>query len=171
MPGTTLTIRTNAPAQVHEGDSVTIVVKEANTGEGTITNVHVDGTGPCASNWVAAANKNNAAGAFSGSLAPGESVNFTCSFNAGAADFSWSADGKGTDALGHAVPATGEHQSGSVDVVSPATALTTKTAPPAMVHAGDPITIVVNEKNTGDGALTNVHVVAGGDCPSFTPAS
>jgi uncharacterized repeat protein (TIGR01451 family) len=171
MPATTLTIVTNAPAQVHQGDPISIVVKEANTGEGTITNVHVDGTGPCASNWVAAANKNNASGAFSGSLAPGESVNFTCSFNAGAADFSWSADGKGADALGHAVPATGEHQAGSVDVVSPATALTIKTAPPAMVHAGDPITIVVNEKNTGDGTLTNVHVVAGGDCPAFTPAS
>ena len=163
QPATTLTIKQDAPAQVHEGDSVTIVVTEANSGEGTITNVHVDGTGACAGLWTAP-------GGFSGSLAEGASADFTCTFSAPAADFSWGADGKGTDALDGAVPATNEHADGSVDVVSPATSLTLVSAPDK-VHAGDTITVVVNEKNTGDGTLTNVHVEAGGDCAAFTPAS
>ncbi|TMG24206.1 MAG: hypothetical protein E6H96_07285, partial [Chloroflexi bacterium] len=170
MPATTLTIQTNAPAQVHAGDSVSIVVREKNTGEGTITNVHVDGTGACLSLWTASATKVGGA-AFSGSLAHNEEVDFTCSFLAPASDFSWTADGKGTDALGHAVPATGEHQSGSVDVVSPSTALTLKSVSATKIHAGDSVTIVVTEKNTGDGTLSNVHVVAGGDCAAFTPAN
>jgi uncharacterized repeat protein (TIGR01451 family) len=163
QPATKLTISQDAPLQVHAGDQVTIVVNEKNDGEGTITNVHVDGTGPCASNWVAP-------GGFNGSLAPGASVDFTCAFLAPAADFSWTADGKGTDALGHAVPATNEHAAGSVDVVLPSTLLTLVSAPDK-VHAGDTITIVVNEKNTGDGPLSNVHVVAGGACAAFTPAN
>jgi len=163
QPATTLTINQDAPAQVHEGDSVTIIVNEANSGEGTLTDVHVDGTGACASLWTAPA-------AFSGSLAEGASVDFTCTFNAPADDFAWGADGKGTDALDGAVPSTNEHADGSVDVVSPATSLTLVSAPDK-VHAGDTITIVVNEKNTGDGTLTNVHVEAGGDCAAFTPAS
>src|SRR4029077_9019235 len=80
QPATFLTISQNAPAQVHAGDSVTIIVNEKNAGEGTITGVHVDGTGACAGLWTAP-------GAFSGSLAPGASVNFTCSFAAPAGDF------------------------------------------------------------------------------------
>ncbi len=170
MPATTLTIAQDTPAQFHAGDPITIIVTEANTGEGTISDVHVDGTGPCLNNWEPALGKNAGKGSFSGTLLTGESVNFTCSFTAGAVDFAWTADGKGTDALGHAVPATGEHQAGSAAVVSPATSLTRVSAPDK-VHAGDTITVVVNEKNTGNGSLTNVHVVAGGDCPSFTPAS
>ena len=81
---------------------MTIIVNEKD-GEGTITSVHVDGTGPCASNWVADSTKQGG-GAFSGSLAPGEFVNFTCTIVHPANDFTWAADGKGTDALGHAVP-------------------------------------------------------------------
>ena len=169
QPATKLTISQDAPPQVHAGDSVTIIVNEKNDGEGDITSVHVDGTGPCAGNWVASSTKVGG-GAFSGSLAPGESVNFTCTFSAPANDFSWSADGKGADALGHAVPGTNEHQAGSVDVVSPSTQLTTQSAP-TKVEAGATVTVVVRETNTGDGTLTNVHVVAGGDCPSFSPAS
>ncbi len=170
QPATKLTISQNAPAQVHAGDSVTIIVNEKNDGEGTITGVQVAGSGACAGNsWAASSTKVGGA-AFTGSLAPGESVNFTCSFNAPASDFAWTADGQGTDALGHAVPTTNEHAQGSVDVVSPSTSLTLQSAP-LKVHAGDTITVVVRETNTGDGPLTNVHVVAGGDCAAFTPAS
>ena len=163
QPATVLSIVQNAPAQVHAGDSVTIIVNEKNTGEGTITGVHVDGTGACAGNWVPSAG-------FSGTLAPNASVNFTCSFTAPAGDFSWTADGKGTDLLSHAVPATNEHQAGSVAVVIPSTLLTLVSAP-TIVHAGDTITVIVRETNTGNGPLSNVHVVAGGDCASFTPAN
>jgi uncharacterized repeat protein (TIGR01451 family) len=169
QPATTLTVSQAAPAQVHEGDSVTIIVNEANSGEGTITNVQVDGLGECLGNWDASATKVGG-GAFSGSLDEGESVDFTCTFSAPADDFTWAADGKGTDALAGAVPATNEHADGSVDVVSPATSLTLVSAPDK-VHAGDTITVVVNEKNTGDGTLTDVHVEAGGDCAAFIPAS
>ncbi|MBI2776110.1 MAG: DUF11 domain-containing protein, partial [Chloroflexi bacterium] len=169
QPATKLTIVQNASPQVHAGDSVTIIVNEKNDGEGTITAVRVDGTGPCASNWVASATKVGGA-TFSGSLNPGESVTFTCTFLAPANDFAWTADGKGTDALANAVPSTNEHQEGTVDVVSPSTMLTIKSAP-AKVHAGDTVTIVVTEKNTGDGPLTNVNVVGGGACASFAPAN
>jgi uncharacterized repeat protein (TIGR01451 family) len=163
QPATLLTISQNAPVQVHAGDSVTIIVNEKNDGEGTISGVHVDGTGACAGLWTAP-------GGFSGSLAPGASVNFTCTFPAPASDFVWGADGKGTDALGHAVPTTNEHAQGSVDVVSPSTSLTLQSAP-LKVHAGDTITVVVRETNTGDGPLSNVNVVAGGDCAAFSPAN
>lgn len=163
QPATLLTISQNAPVQVHAGDSVTIIVNEKNDGEGTISGVHVDGTGACAGLWTAP-------GAVSGSLAPGASVNFTCTFLAPASDFAWSADGKGTDALKNAVPATNEHVQGSVDVVSPSTSLTIQSAP-VKVHAGDTVTVVVRETNTGDGPLTSVHVVAGGACAAFSPAS
>jgi len=170
QPATTLSVKTDAPAEFHAGDAIAIVVTEANSGEGTITNVHVDGTGSCLSGWVAAATKNAGAGAFGGSLAEGESVDFTCSFTASDSDLSWTADGKGTDALDHAVPADGEHQQGTAKVVSPATSLTMVSSPDT-VHAGDAVTVVVNERNTGNGTLTNVHVEAGGDCASFSPAS
>ncbi|MEO7663957.1 MAG: SpaA isopeptide-forming pilin-related protein, partial [Candidatus Limnocylindrales bacterium] len=168
-PATTLSLQQDAAAQVHEGDLVTIVVRETNTGEGRITDVHVDGTGQCLGDWTASATKVGGS-AFDGWLSETEAVDFTCSFNAPAADFAWGADGKGTDALGNAVPAAGEHQDGSVDVVSPATMLTLQSAS-TKIQAGDTATIVVRETNTGDGPLTNVHVVAGGDCTAFTPAN
>ena len=128
-PATKLTIVQNAPAGVHAGDSITIIVNEKNDGEGTISNVTVTGVNSCA-NWTPAAG-------FSGSLAPGDSVQFSCTFNAPADDFKWEADGHGTDALGDPVPAAGEHVEGNVDVVKPATELTLKGTVPAKVQAGD----------------------------------
>ena len=78
---TSLSVKTAAPAKVHAGDPITIVVTEANTGDDALSSVHVDGGGSCAT-WVAATNKNDGDGTFIGALATGESVDFTCSFNA-----------------------------------------------------------------------------------------
>ncbi len=162
MPATTLTVKTPPPAAVHAGDPITIVVTEKNSGEGTISAVTVTGINSCAL-WTAAG--------FDGDLAPNESVDFSCSFNAPANDFAWSADGHGTDALNHPVPAAGEHVEGTVDIVKPATELTLVGTVPATVHAGDSVTITVNEKNTGDGPLHGVSVVSeGGICSTWTPA-
>ena len=63
------------------------------------------------------------------------------------------------------VPSAGEHVQGNVDVVKPSTELTLKSTVPAKVRAGDPVSIVVTEKNTGDGPLHDVTVVTeGGIC-------
>jgi hypothetical protein len=70
-------------------------------------------------------------------LAAGASVDFTCTFNAPANgdDVDWSALGQGKDSLDAAAPDTGEHQSGHIAVIKPATSLSVKTAAPAKVHA------------------------------------
>ena len=81
----------------------------------TITAVTVTGVNSCA-NWTPEAG-------FDGSLAPDESVDFSCTFTVPANDFTWEADGNGTDALGDPVPFAGEHVEGTVDVVKPATVL------------------------------------------------
>lgn len=169
-PSTELTL-VSAPTKVHAGDSVTIVVKEKNTGDHTISDVTVSGTGSCDS-WTAAASKNDAAGAFSGSLAAGESVNFSCTFNAPSdgSDISWTALGHGTDGLGGAVPAAGEDEAGSIEVIQPATTLSTVTAP-TEITAGDPVTLVVREANTGDSTLTSVNVTGTGSCATWTAAA
>ena len=78
---------------------------EANTGDDALSSVHVDGGGACAT-WVAASDKNDGKGLFIGALGAGESVDFTCSFNAPAdgTDVTWSADGKAADSLGGPAP-------------------------------------------------------------------
>ncbi|HEU4672122.1 MAG TPA: SpaA isopeptide-forming pilin-related protein, partial [Candidatus Limnocylindrales bacterium] len=169
-PATELTL-VSAPSKVHAGDSVTIVVKETNTGDGAISDVSVTGTGSCAS-WTAAANKNGGAGAFSGSLDAGQSVNFSCTFTAPAdgSDISWTALGHGTDGLGGVVPADGEDEAGTIEVIKPATELTIVSAP-TQLDAGDEVTLVVRETNTGDSTLTGVSVTGTGSCPTWTAAA
>jgi fimbrial isopeptide formation D2 family protein/uncharacterized repeat protein (TIGR01451 family) len=164
-PATTLTLGTpNPPAQVHAGDSITIVVVETNTGDSTLTGVNVTGaaTGGHCATFTAAANKNapDAAEAFSGTLEPGESVNFTCTFTAGTADITWSALGHGTDELGAAVPTTNEDEAGAIEVLNPATTLELVSEGPDPVLEHGSVTIVVKETNTGDSTLTDVHVTA-----------
>ena len=69
---------------------------------------------------------------------PHKSVDFTCSFPAPADNsFSWSALGHGTDEKGDAAPATNEDESGTYDILMPATKLTVVQDAPAKVHAGD----------------------------------
>ena len=83
----------------------------------------------------------------------------------------WRATGHGTDANGHDAPATGETVNGAIDVIHPATSLTPDPVNPTKVDAGDPVTIKVTEKNTGDDPLT-ASVVAGRHLRRlFSPAS
>jgi len=167
-PATTLTTVSQTPNPIHVGQSATIVVKEANTGNVTITGVNVTGTG--CTTWTAATNLNapDAATLFTGSLGAGQSVNFTCTFSP-TTTTGWTALGHGTF-NGTAVPADNETQSGSVTVIHPATTLT-KVSAPTTVHAGDSVTIVVKEANTGDDTLSAVTVSGTGSCASYTAAS
>src|SRR5258705_12758186 len=80
----------------------------------------------------------------------------------------WFADGHGLDSGNVAVPAAGEHAAGSVTGLAPATTLVLQNAPPASVHVGDLVTIIVRETNTGNDALHAVNVTGGGYCASFT---
>jgi hypothetical protein len=155
LAATTLTLK-SAPTKVESGDTVTVVVTETNTGTDPLTAVSVSGGGKCASFTGGAT-----------TLAAGASTDFTCTFTATAGDNAWSADGHGTDSLGNAVSATGEHAEGSVFGIHAATTLTLKSAP-ASVVLGATATVVVTETNTGNDPLTAVSVSGGGKCASFT---
>ena len=174
-PATSLSVKTAAPAKVHAGDPITIVVTEANTGDDALSSVHVDGGGSCAT-WVAAADKNDGKGLFIGALGAGESVDFTCSFNAPAdgTDVTWSADGKATDSLGGPAPAAGEHQDGAIVVIKPATTLTLVSEVPDPILEGGTTVITVRETNTGDDTLSGVDVVnldGSSDCPDWVASA
>jgi uncharacterized repeat protein (TIGR01451 family) len=165
-PATTLTL-VSGPTMVEHGTQVTITVVETNTGDDTLTGVSVSGTNSCSS-WTAAANKNGGAGAFNGSLAPGESVNFSCTFTVGTTDVSWSALGHGTDSLQATAPAANEDEAGTINVINPATVLTLVSMNPNPVVAHGSATITVRETNSGDSTLTNV-TVTGSPCATWTP--
>ena len=64
----------------------------------------------------------------------GESVDFTCSFTGGAASFSWSATGSGTDELDSPASLDGETVTGRYTVIHPATTLSV--VMPALVVLG-----------------------------------
>src|SRR5262249_37590432 len=153
----------NPPANVHAGDSVTVIVMETNSGDDPLSNVSVTGTPASCATWTAV-------GAFNGTLAPAASQDFTCPFTAGGAGTttSWTAAGQGTDSLGAPVPRTGEHEEGTVHSINPKTNLTVVGTPPSVVTKGNSVTITVHEANTGDDALTNVSVT-GSPCPTWTP--
>ncbi len=83
---------------------VTLTINEKNTGDDPITAVHVTGGSTGASpncTWVPV-------GTFDGSLDPGESQDFTCTFTVGTDPISWDAHGQGLDSLGNPVPRFGE---------------------------------------------------------------
>jgi uncharacterized repeat protein (TIGR01451 family) len=163
-PATELTLKSQTPSAttpIYATTSVTIVVTEKNTGNDTLTGVSVTGSG--CTTWTAV-------GTFSGTLAPGASQDFTCTYTPGLAGTGWSALGHGTDSLGVAVPATGETVSGTVIVIAPATTLTLKSQTPSAttpIYAGTSVTIVVTETNTGVGDLHGVSVTGSG-CTTWT---
>ncbi len=83
---------------------VTLTINEKNTGDDPITAVHVTGGSTGASpncTWVPV-------GTFDGSLDPGESQDYTCTFTVGNDPISWDAHGQGLDSLGNPVPRFGE---------------------------------------------------------------
>ncbi len=168
---TTLVAKSALPpdaSSIEPSTPISLAVTETNTGESVLTGVNVTGVNSCA-HWTPAANKNGGAGAFSGTLSPGESVDFTCAFTGGSTSFAWSATGRGTDETGTAASLTGETVNGSYVVIHPATTLTVVTPAPDQVHQGDSITILVNERNSGDGAISDVSVSGTNSCATWTP--
>jgi len=113
------TVSQSLSGTVVPGTEITIVVRETNTGDDTLTNVFVDGTGCII--WTPAS---------VASLAPGAFADFTCKFSP-TADTNWTATGHGTDSSGAPVPAAGEFTSGNVDTITPATTLTFVSQTPA----------------------------------------
>ena len=104
-PATTLTVVGAAVTKVKTGDIVTIRLNEKNTGDDPITDVHLTGgsTGGATNcTWVPMDTP------FDGTLAPGESEDFGCTFTVGTAQVSWDAHGQGIDSLGNPVPRFGE---------------------------------------------------------------
>jgi hypothetical protein len=161
-PATTLTFKSQSPSgDVEAGTPVTITVTETNTGGDPLTAVSVTGSpSPSCATWTAPAG-------FNGSLAAGASADFTCTFTAAGGTNSWSALGHGTDSLLNPVPATGESASGSFNGVVASTSLTfVSQVPSGDVEAGTSVTITVNEKNTGNGAITGVSVT-GAPCATW----
>ena len=66
------------------------------------------------------------------------------------------ADGQGTDSLGCPVPTTGEHQAGALDVINPATGLSTSAARRRSSPRAPSWTVTVRETNSGTDPLSNV---------------
>jgi hypothetical protein len=162
-PSTTLVLQSSTPADgsnAEAGGTATIVVRETNTGNVTITNVSVTGGGKCTSFTGGAT-----------TLAPGAFADFTCTFTIAGGTNSWTADGNGTDTLGNPVPSTGEHAQGSLFGVIASTTLVLQSSTPAdgsNVEAVGTATIVVRETNTGNSTITSVSVTGGGKCATFT---
>jgi hypothetical protein len=107
-PGTILSLTTTVPTAVESGSTVTIGVRETNTGSGTLTNVFVSGGGACSGNVSPSTSTTLAAGAYQ---------DYTCTFTAVTGANAWSLSGHGTDELNNPVPTgngTPEYQSGSV---------------------------------------------------------
>ncbi|HEX9713283.1 MAG TPA: hypothetical protein VGB52_12150 [Actinomycetota bacterium] len=180
LPGTELSLDSTDPdpAVVHEGDTIDFTVTETNDGFFTLTNVHltVSHGGSCDPASIA-------------SLAPGASQSFDCSVTAGAADFTIEVLGHGTHdgedvtwCSDPSDPPTGvfcdqdERVLIPVDVIHPGTTLSLNAGATddLTIHEGDSVTIAIDETNTGDVTLTNVHITtdpALGECESITPAS
>ncbi len=154
IPATTLTTVSQTPANpVVPGTPVTIVVRETNTGNDTLTNVNVTGTG--CTTWTPAS---------VASLAPGAFADFTCTFSP-TQDTAWTADGHGTDSSGAPVPANGEHTSGNVDVNDTTSATSAQNWLP-----NDSATITSAGGTALNGTLT-IQLYTGGTCATGSEVS
>ncbi len=108
-PATVLITKTVDPGtSVLSGTTVTLTVKETNTGDSAIMNVNVTGTG--CTTWLPAS---------VASLGVGSSADFTCTLTNVTAMTNWTATGHGTDLSGAAVPLTNETTGGTITVTAP----------------------------------------------------
>lgn len=183
-PGTTLALQSSTPAApiiVHEGDPVTLVFRETNSGNVQLTNVHISIFQDGSPSTICIPSPGSV------TLNPGQFQDFTCSIaDVGANDTTITAVGHGLDPLGRDVTdctglsdTTGlvcdarERVSVPIDVVHPSTTLALQSSTPAVltVAPGDQVTLVFRETNDGDTTLTNVHVTTNYALCSPTPTN
>ncbi|WP_290050745.1 DUF7507 domain-containing protein [Amycolatopsis solani] len=141
VPELQVALRATQP-KAHVGEPVTFAVAVTNPGGVPATGVQVtaDAVPACAKPI--------------GTLAPGQTVSYTCTGPAPADDFTASAKATGTSALGDAVEGVA---AAHVDVLHPALGLT-KTPDRPAYRAGDTATFTIKAVNTGDTGLSGLQV-------------
>ncbi|EOD70016.1 DUF7507 domain-containing protein [Amycolatopsis vancoresmycina] len=141
VPEVRIAIRATQP-RAHAGEPVTFAVVVTNPGRVPAADVRVtdDAVPACAKPL--------------GTLAPGQTVTYTCTGTAPPDDFTNTAQATGTSALGdHLNGVAAAH----VDVVHPALGLT-KTADRPAYRAGEAATFTIKATNTGDTGLGDLRV-------------
>jgi uncharacterized repeat protein (TIGR01451 family) len=137
--------------QVRSGRNAMFTITVKNTGNVPLTNVAVtDEAAPDCARVV-------------GNLAPGQSVEYTCSLKDVTGDFTNSATATGTPPVGDDVSDTDK---ASVDVINPAIAVE-KSPETQQARNGDDVTFTIAVTNTGDVVLTNVVVTDSHCTPIF----
>ncbi|MFE0020109.1 hypothetical protein [Amycolatopsis sp. NPDC059021] len=139
-PAIGITKKADKPAY-RAGDTVTFTVTVTNTGDVPLTSVNV--ADPKAA---------SCARTLPGTLAPGASQTFTCTAKAPIADGVNTATVTGTDPLGKVVNASAD---APAPTIAPAIEVT-KSANPAVIHAGEQVTWTITVRNTGDSPLDPV---------------
>ncbi|WP_410609027.1 hypothetical protein [Amycolatopsis sp. lyj-109] len=141
VPELQIAVRATQP-KVHAGEPVTFAVAVTNPGAVPASGVEVaDSAVPeCAKPL--------------GTLAPRQTVSYTCTGTAPADDFTNTAKATGTSALGDALDGVA---SAHIDVLHPALGMT-KTADRPAYRAGDVATFTIKVTNTGDTGLSGLQV-------------
>nr|WP_206784399.1 DUF11 domain-containing protein [Amycolatopsis sp. MtRt-6] len=141
VPELQIAVRPNQP-KVHAGEPVTFAVVVTNPGDVPAAGVEVaDPAVPeCAKPL--------------GTLAPRQTVSYTCTGTAPPDDFTNTAKATGTSALGDALDGVA---SARVDVLHPALGMT-KTADRPAYRAGEVATFTIKVTNTGDTGLSGLQV-------------
>ncbi|WIV59744.1 DUF7507 domain-containing protein [Amycolatopsis nalaikhensis] len=141
VPELHVALRATQP-KTHAGEPVTFAAAVANPGSVPVSGVQVtDDVIPACARPL-------------GTLAPGQTVTFTCTGPAPADDFTNTAKATGTTSLGD--PVDGE-ASARVDVLHPALGMTKSADRPAY-RAGETATFTIKVTNTGDTGLRDLRV-------------
>jgi uncharacterized repeat protein (TIGR01451 family) len=149
-PGIFISKTTSTP-QVVSGGTATFSITVKNTGDVTLTNVHV--TDAQAPNCVRTAAQ-IAADRGSSTFAPNDSYTYSCTLANVTQSLTNVATDTGTPPVGPDQSATDQ---ASVTVIHPSIAITKTTSTPTLLSGGT-ATFEITVENTGDVALTSVHV-------------
>ena len=138
---------------IRNGDTATWTITVTNTGDSTLTNVHVDDAQApgCART---AAEIALIPSHLSSTFAPGESVSYDCSLANVTSDFTNTAVATGTDETEQDVTA---EDSADVDVINPHVTIL-KSPDTQTIVSGQTATFTIQVINDGDSTLTNVVV-------------
>ena len=130
------------------GSTATFTIKVTNTGDVTLTAVHVNDA------LTASCQKTSAQLGANATLAPGASFTFQCTTGALTTSFTNSATAIGTPPIGPDVTST---DTADVVVIHPSILIEKDPATQTVV-AGSTATFTIKVTNTGDATLTGVHV-------------